>query len=330
MTNHEPADVLGVLHPGAVFIIIVNWNGKEVLQRCLTTLFAYTSYPDYHVVVVDNASKDGSVEMVKEEFPAAKLIENEENLGFSKANNQGIRHAMRNGAKYVLLLNNDIEIAGREWLTEMLNLLESDGKIGIVGCKLVYPSGLIQHAGGVITVDSVYNRGDGEKDEGQYDTVRPVDFITGAVLLIKTEVIKKIGLLDEAFSPIYYEDADWCMRARFYGYKVMYSPVPVLVHKCGSDSKNLGKEKLFSARRNWIRFFLLNFKFTDLAKRILKSELRQIVRCVASFRSNGKVTLKLNHDCSERLKLIEKAWAPSIRDFRNILAKRSQRFMAEK
>src|SRR5665647_385232 len=98
------------------YVVIVNWNGKELLQKCLSSLFVNTASSECKVVVVDNASIDSSVEMVEEKFPQVKLIRNSQNAGFSKANNQGIQLALQNGAKQVLLLNNDVEITDQKWL----------------------------------------------------------------------------------------------------------------------------------------------------------------------------------------------------------------------
>ena len=160
-------------------------------------------------------------------------------------------------------MNNDVEIPRAGWLEELSNVLESDSKIGIVGCKLLYPNGTIQHAGGIINLRVPYHRGECEKDTGQYDSVEFVDYVTGAALLIKSEVIQRIGLLDEGFTPLYFEDTDWCMRARFYGYKVAYTPNPTLIHHCGSSSSKLGSEKKrFYSRRSFIRFTLLNYPVT--------------------------------------------------------------------
>src|SRR5450756_1618508 len=214
-------------------VVIVNWNGKEMLQNCLSSFFVNTKSPECKVVVVDNASTDGSVEMLQAQFPQIKLIRNPRNTGFSKANNQGIRFALENGAKYILLLNNDVEITAGRWLEDLSDVFESDTKIGIVGCKLLYPDGTIQHAGGIIKLQVPYHRGKCAKDTGQYDKVEFVDYVTGAVLLIKSDVIRRIGLLDEGFTPLYFEDTDWYVRARLYGYKVVYTPNPTLIHHCG-------------------------------------------------------------------------------------------------
>jgi GT2 family glycosyltransferase len=310
------------------YIVIVNWNGKAILQRCLTSFFANTSNPDCKIVVVDNASTDASEEMLQEKFPQVKLIKNYQNTGFSKANNQGIRLALENGAKYILLLNNDVEITDSRWLEELFDVLKSDLRIGIVGCKLIYPDGTIQHAGGIIKLRVPYHRGDGSKDVGQFDKVEFVDYVTGAVLLIKSDVIHRIGLLDEGFSPLYYEDTDWCVRATLYGYKVAYTPNPKLIHYSTSSSKKLGRERrLLYSRRSFIRFFLLNFQTKSIIKRILLYESKEFIRCLVVRPQRGKLPVALRSDASSRLVFFARVWWASIRDFKGILALRRKRFL---
>lgn len=310
------------------YVAIVNWNGKELLQKCLSSLFVNTASSGCKVVVVDNASTDGSVEMLREKFPQVEIIRNSENAGFSKANNQAIRFALQNGAKHIFLLNNDVEITNPRWLDDLSDVLESDPKIGIVGCKLLYPDGTIQHAGGIIKLRVPYHRGDGEKDTGQYDKVEFVDYVTGAVLLIKSGVIRRIGFLDEGFSPLYYEDTDWCVRARLYGYKVAYTPKPTLIHHCGSSSNKLGSEKKrFYSRRSFIRFVLLNYQVTDILKRILLFESKEAIRCLVVRPRHRKLPIALRADASIRLMFFARVWWASIRDLKGIIALRRQRFI---
>ena len=309
-------------------IVIANWNGKETLQRCLTSLFTKTLTSAYEVTVVDNASSDGSIEMLQQEFPQVHLIKNELNIGFSKANNQGIRYAIANSAKYVLLLNNDIEIIEGRWLQTLIDALESDNKIGIVGCKLLYSDGYIQHAGGIIKLRGGFHRGENEEDRGQYNQAEFVDFVTGAALMIKTSVIYRIGLLDEGFSPLYYEDTDWCVRAFLYGYKILYSPSPTLIHHCGLSANKLGnQQKTFYYRRSFIRFFLLNFQFKDILKRILKFESMAALACLVARPRKNKVSIALRSDASTRVLLFAKAWLPTLRSLNDIIALRRQRFI---
>jgi O-antigen biosynthesis protein len=311
----------------ATCIVIVNWNGKEILQKCLQSFFVNTIGADCKVVVVDNASTDGSVEMLQEKFLQIKLIRNALNTGFSRANNQGIRFALENGAKQVLLLNNDVEITNTRWLDELSEVLESDPKIGIVGCKLLYPNGTIQHAGGIIKLRVPYHRGEREKDTGQYDKVEFVDYVTGAALLIKSDVIRRIGLLDEGFTPVYFEDTDWCVRARLYGDKVVYTPEPTFIHHCGLSSSKLDREKKrFYSRRNLIRFFLLNYQLSDILKRILLFESKEAIRCLV-IRGHGKLPIVLRSDASSRLLFFTQVWWASIRDLKGIMALRKQRFI---
>ncbi len=309
-------------------VVIVNWNGKEILRKCLQSFFANTASPDCKVVVIDNASIDGSVEMLQDQFPQVKLIKNAQNTGFSKANNQGIRYALKNEAKHVLLLNNDVEITRGSWLRDLSSVLESDPKIGIVGCKLLYPNGTIQHAGGIINLHVPYHRGEGAKDTGQYDRVEFVDYVTGAALLIKSDVLRRIGLLDEGFTPVYFEDTDWCVRAKLYGYKVAYTPNPTLIHHCGLSSGKLSSvTKRFYSRRNFIRFVLLNYQITDIFKRILLFESKEAIRCLVVRPQHGKLPITLRSDSSNRLMFFAQVWWANIRDLKGIIALRRQRFI---
>jgi GT2 family glycosyltransferase len=310
-----------------IYVVIVNWNGKKLMQQCLSSFFAKTQNPKCKVVVIDNASTDGSTEMIQTNFPAAEIIKNIENAGFSRANNKGIRHALANNAEYVLLLNNDVQIIDEKWLENLIDVFESDKKIGIVGCKLLFPNGKIQHTGGIINLSGGHNRGEGEKDAGQYDRIEFFNFVTGAVLMIKSSVIYKIGLLDEGFTPLYYEDVDWCVRARLCGYKVAYTPNPKLIHHCGSSANKLGQEKkMFYLRKNFIRFFLLNFQLEDILKRMIKFELRIAIGCLFMHTRDKKIPLALRSDASVRFSLFLKSWFPSICDLKYIITLRRQRF----
>ncbi len=310
------------------YAVIVNWNGREILQKCLNSFFVNTAASECNVVVVDNGSTDGSVEMLQAFFPQVKILKNIHNAGFSKANNQGIRFALENGAKHILLLNNDIEITDGKWLKEFSDVLESDTKIGIVGCKLLYLDGTIQHAGGIISLRVPYHRGEGEKDTGQYNRVEFIDYVTGAALMIKSAVVGSIGFLDECFTPVFFEDTDWCVRATLYGYKVVYTPKPTLIHHCGASSSKLGSEtKRFYARKNHIRFFLLNYPTTDIFKRILLFESKEFIRCIVVRPKHRKLPLNLRSDAYNKMMFFSKVWWASIRDFKGILALRRQRFI---
>lgn len=313
-----------------VFIIIVNWNGKETLKQCLTSILKYTTTPEFQIIVVDNGSTDQSVKMLQQEFPTVNIIRNEGNLGFSKANNQGIKYAANHGAEYYLLLNNDVLVSQEDWLARMIGLIESDKTIGMVGCKLVYPDGRIQHAGGLVHVAGAGHRGDGERDTRQYDRVEFVDYVTGAALLTEAEVIRKIGLLDEGFTPLYFEDTDWCLRARYCGYKIAYTPNPTLIHNQGSSAKTLKRRNtVFYFKRSWIRFFLLNFQLKAIVKRLVFYETVELLACFVDRSPKGKLPLKVRLDYP-KLTLLEKVWMINLRNLKDIFAKRKQRFGCRK
>ncbi|MBU1298073.1 MAG: glycosyltransferase family 2 protein [Bacteroidetes bacterium] len=215
-----------------VYIIVLSWNGKADTLECLSSLKELV-YPNYRVLVVDNASSDGSAEEVKSQFPDVELIVNKENLRFAGGNNVGIEYAVSKNADYILLINNDT-IVDNNFLSELVRTAESDNEIGMVGPKIYYYSepNRIWYAGGKIELWKGWlsHIGVRELDNGQYNQTKETDFISGCCLLVKSEVIKKVGLLDTAYY-IYGEDVDWCVRASRAGYRLMYEPKAIIWHK---------------------------------------------------------------------------------------------------
>jgi len=253
-------------------IIIPNWNNSGVLRKCLESVTKNTEC-EHEVIVVDNGSSDGSAQMVKASFPKVRLIRNKENLGFSKAVNQGLREAK--GEK-LLLLNNDVKVPAG-WCKAFLKASEGPG-VGIVGCKLVFPNGDLQHAGCSIKPWGIVRHGYREKDNGQYDEEREVDYVSGAAFLINRGVIAEIGLLDEEYSPAYYEETDYCWRARKAGFKVLYSPEPVVEHVEWATTEKM-PDLYYIRERNRVRFMLKNYPLTWL----LISVPFELARFLASF-----------------------------------------------
>jgi len=295
-----------------VSIIIINWNGREILKKCLSSIRENTIYPNYKIVVFDNGSTDGSVEMIKKVFPYVKLIRNKENLGFVKANNQAIKSIE---SDYYFLLNNDTEVT-RNWLTSMIEVSESDSKIGIIGCKLISLNGETIHAGGLITI-----RDPGQTDprylRERTDELREVDCVAGAAFLIKKEVIDKIGLLDEGFSPFWFEETDYCVRARKAGYKIIYNPKTVIVHHAAYSLKRRDSAFVFFVReKNLIRFLLLNFPLLWL-----------ILRIPYQVKRMGAILAGRYGKTSKCLPLLAKAWLINLKGLREILEKRRNRTM---
>jgi GT2 family glycosyltransferase len=220
-----------------VYIILLNWNGKEDTLECLRSL-EKINYPNYRICLVDNASSDGSVAAVRSAYPDVEIIENSENLRFAEGNNVGIRHALKRGADYVLLLNNDTKV-DPEFLQAMVSFADTDSAVGMVGPKIYYydQPNLIWSAGGEICFwrGRIAHRGLRQKNSEKFNEIFEVDYLTGCTLLVKKEVIEKVGLLDSSYY-IYTEDADWCERAKRAGFKLFFVPQAKVWHKISSTS----------------------------------------------------------------------------------------------
>jgi GT2 family glycosyltransferase len=215
-----------------VSIIVLTWNSYDVTRDCLLSL-RKIDYPTFEVVLVDNGSVDGSGQKLAQDFPDLRVILNEKNLGFTGGNNVGMRDALARGTDYLLLLNNDTIVAPN-FLTELVNVAESDEHIGMVNPKIYYfePADKIWYAGGEYVPWKTFpvHFGLRESDVGSYDQTQEVSFVSGCALLVKAEAARKIGLLDEIFF-VGYEDVDWSVRALHAGYKAMYAPASVVWHR---------------------------------------------------------------------------------------------------
>ncbi|GAF64993.1 glycosyl transferase [Bacillus sp. TS-2] len=254
-----------------ISIIIVNYNTCDLTLQAINSV--YNSKTSYHfeVFVVDNASVDNSVNLIKEKFPQVKLIENKENLGFSKANNQAIKLAK---GKYVLLLNSDT-IINTDTLEIMTNLMNDDSKIGASGCKVVLPSGKLDKAckrgfptpsaslsyflglSRLFPKKAAFNQYQlGHLDENEeYE----VDCLVGAFMLVRKKTINQVGMLDEDFF-MYGEDIDWCYRIKNAGWKIYYYPETSITHYKGASSKKKPTKIIYEFHRAMVLFHQKNFK----------------------------------------------------------------------
>jgi len=217
-----------------VGIVLVNYNGLNFQNDCIKTI-KNMSYSNYEIIVVDNASTDKSMEMLKQYYPEVTIIECEENHGVAKGNNIGIRYAIDNGSQYILLLNNDTEIDA-ELLTEMIK--KADENI-LITPKIYYynPSNLLWYAGGEINLNkaTTTHYGYGEYDNGQYDKETLVKYTPTCCLLVHKSVFNEIGLMDEKYF-MYYDDTDFCVRINKSKYSILYCPSAVLWHKVSSST----------------------------------------------------------------------------------------------
>lgn len=266
----------------SIYVIILNWNGKNDTLHCLDSLSEVTT--PHHVVVVDNGSTDDSTKVIAQRFPNHHLIETKKNLGFAEGSNVGIRYAMKQGAEFLLLLNNDT-IVTKDFLEGFLkrdlpiqggkaHLMEEPFLLDVIGGYWSYKKGAMDHVG---------------KRDLPDKWTRPVslDYVSGAALFIKREVFETIGLFDPRFF-LNYEEIDFCFRAKQKNIPSVYCPEAVYFHKksasfCGGKPHNqyfvyrnrlLWIEKTFPPE--WKREFLRQYLKTSLVvlKRYLAAASR--------------------------------------------------------
>ncbi len=211
-----------------VTIVVLCWNGLAYTRRCLKDLRANTIHPAFQIIVVDNGSTDGTVEYLETQ-DSIHLIRNIVNLGFAKANNIGIRSAAPDSD--IVLLNNDTEISQTDWLTRMQDSAYQEESVGPVGCRLIRPNGVLQHAGAYMPLETFWGQqiGGGEQDINQFNDARDVESVVFACVYLKRAVLDKVGLLDEEYF-CYFEDTDYCARAAALGFKTRCCGSVTLVH----------------------------------------------------------------------------------------------------
>ena len=220
-----------------LLVLIVSWNTRDLLRDCLQSLQP-GAHPDWDVLVVDNASADDSVAMVRSTFPTVRLIENAVNVGYARANNQGLRTST---APYALLLNSDTR-ATPEAIEELVAFLDAHPDAGAVSPRLLRADGTAQPFafGGDPTLGYLLRRGARRLLSGRYlhdwaiAETRCVDWVSGACLLVRRTAIEQVGMLDENFF-MYFEDNDWCLRLRRAGWKTYYHPAAAIVHLGGQS-----------------------------------------------------------------------------------------------
>jgi GT2 family glycosyltransferase len=243
-----------------VWAVVVNWNGRDFVGPCLRTLLG-SSYGNLSVALMDNASSDGSADMVESEFPAVRVVRNSENRGYAAAANDGIRLAISEGAEFVLVLNNDIEI-DEGAVGAMVSAALERPRAAFVGPLIYYADrpDVIWSAGGRVSywTGDIRHIGIREEDRGQYGEVTEVDYLTGCALLASAGAVSEIGLMDESYF-MYNEDTDWCARARERGYSVLLAPSAKLWHKVSmSSGGGLTPFKIYNRIRSTLRFFRLH------------------------------------------------------------------------
>lgn len=251
-------------------VVILNWNGRDYLEACLTALMAQEPPPD-RVVLVDNGSSDGSAEFVRERFPQVAVRENGGNLGFAAGNNAALRDET---AEVVVLLNPDVVLSSGA-LAALAGALDTEPSIGIAGAKLWYPDGeTIQHGGGYITHPQALpgHYGIGRPDAGDHDAAREVEYVIGAATALRRSMLDEIGLLDEGYF-LYFEDVDLCARARRAGYRVVYRPQATGVHVESATAAKGSFAYLHRFHSGRWRFLLKHFPADEIVRETFPAEM---------------------------------------------------------
>ena len=234
-------------------IIIVNWNTREMLRECLASVFAgLDARCPAEVIVIDNASEDGSPGMVAADFPQARLIRNAENRGFAAANNQGFAVAQ---GRHVLLLNSDTIVHG-EVLARSVDWLDAHPDVAAMGCRVLNTDGTVQRTcsmypsllNQVLLTSGLWKLrwprflGRGQIGHWNRDSEREVEVISGCYMLVRRRVIDEVGPLDEDFF-FFGEETDWCRRMRDAGWRLMFAPVGEITHHGGGSVKKLNDRR---------------------------------------------------------------------------------------
>ena len=230
-------------------LILVNYNGSKILNDCLISIEKFIDVCSYEVIIIDNSSRDNSVQIIKDNFPSFKLICSQTNLGFGKANNLAIKESKGN---YLLLLNTDT-VLKENTPKILLEYVLSNPDVGAIGSRVTFEDGRYQLSCGSLpnliveildkikyALDNYYCSVFSTFYDRQYSKVQEVGWVTGACLMIRRDVFEQIGGFDENFF-MYFEDKDICKRVKELGYKVVYYPETTIIHLLGGSSHGTKK-----------------------------------------------------------------------------------------
>ena len=250
----------------SVSIIVLNWNGKQYLETCLSSLLKQT-YPNLEIIFVDNGSMDGSVEFVRNNYPTVIIVEHDTNLGFAAGVNSGI--AVSKG-EHVATINNDAQ-ADPEWITELVHVMESDSRIGSCASKMMcfYDRTRIDSTGIIVYQNgNAYDRGIDEEDTGQYDIQEEVLGACAGAALYRRQMLDDVGLFDESYF-VYFEDVDLSFRMHLSGWRCIYVPIAIVYHMHSATSKVASPFKIYYTERNKLWNTWKYFSFCTFTNQIL-------------------------------------------------------------
>lgn len=251
-----------------ISVVIVNWNGKKFLKECLSSLIVQ-DYKNIEIILVDNNSKDGSVEYIKKNFPKTKIIVNKGNLGFAEGNNVGYKYAT---GDYILFLNNDTKVTNN-FISELVKVLEGDKKIGGAQSKILLmddPTRLDSVGAFLTNTGFLYHYGIEKKDSLKYNRQIDIYSAKGACMIFKREVLEKIKVDEEIFDSryfAYFEETDMCHRVWLSGYRIVFAPKSVIYHKMGGTSAKLDNAFVqYHSFKNRINSYIKNLGMRELLK----------------------------------------------------------------
>jgi hypothetical protein len=247
-------------------VIIVSWNVRKLLKACLASIEPYrqVNYPAIEIIVVDGGSKDGSAEMVRQEFPGVKLIARTENVGFPKGNNIGLKQAQ---GDYLLFLNPDTEVIGHAMST-MASFLKENPNVGVVGPRLLNPDGSpqlsrrrfptmttalfestwLEHWAPKRLLNHYYMTDLPENEQVE------ADWLVGACFMVRREAVRDVGLMDEDYF-MYSEELDWCRRIKDAGWRIVFLPTAEVKHHIGKSSEQAVVQRHINFQRAKLRYF---------------------------------------------------------------------------
>lgn len=279
--------------PPRVGIVILNWRKPAEIIDCLASL-GRQSYANYEIIVVDNDSRNGSLERIRALYPAVRVVENDHNLGFAGGSNVGIREALARSAQYVLLLNDDTEVAP-DMLSQLVAVAEADPGVGIVGPSILYfdPHDTIWSAGGAVDRYGSARHLHVDAPARVLETIQvsDVDYVTGCAMLISRQVLDAVGALDERFFA-YFEETELCARARRAGFRIVLVPHARMWHKIGQTERAQSRFYLYLMARNRLLYVRCSASYgaaliatLDVLKTALSWSLRPRHRQMRPFAS---------------------------------------------
>lgn len=244
------------MHSSKIFVVIPNWDGEDWLAECLDSLLAQSQ--KCVIVVVENGSTDRSAEILASYGKKITVLPQDKNLGFAGGVNVGMRYALKHGAEYIALFNNDA-VADKLWLSSLVSTAEQHPRVGIVAAKILHMNGkTLDSTGDFYTIFGLpFPRGRGMTDKGQYDDQFEIFGASGGASLYRAAMLREIGLMDEDFFA-YYEDVDISFRAQFADWQVRFEPTARVYHRISATSSRISGFSSYQTAKNFPILYLKN------------------------------------------------------------------------